>query len=180
MNSAPLAPIALIAAGLALVWLAILQVRASRMIRRYQQLVGGVSAGNLEQIMSMHVGRINQHERQIGELNHGLDALDRTLQTAIQRVGLVRFNPFDDVGGDQSFAIALLDQRGNGVVFSSLHHRSETRVYAKPIEGGRSSYTLSDEEAQALAQANAAPSAPRSVAVERARGPLEDGAPMGL
>ena len=132
------------------------------MISRYQQLVGGVSPGNLEQIMSMHVARINQHERQIGELSRGLDTLDQVLQTAIQRVGLVRFNPFGDVGGDQSFAIALLDQRGNGVVFSSLHHRNETRVYAKPIEAGRSGYALSDEEAQALAQANAAASVDRA------------------
>lgn len=150
---ASLTLVALIAAALALIWLAILQVRASRMIRRYQQLMSGVSAGNLEEIMSMHVGRINQHERQLGELNRGLDSLDRVLQTAIQRVGLVRFNPFDEVGGDQSFAIALLDQRGNGVVFSSLHNRNETRVYAKPVEAGRSAYALSDEEAQAVAQA---------------------------
>jgi hypothetical protein len=141
------------AAAIALLWLILLHIRASRMIRSYRQLIAGVSAGNLEEVMSMHVGRINQHERQIGELNRDLDALDRVLQTAIQRVGLVRFNPFDDVGGDQSFAIALLDQHGNGVVFSSLHHRNETRVYAKPIDGGRSRYTLSAEEEQALAQA---------------------------
>lgn len=146
---------ALVAALVALLWLAILQVRASRMIRRYQQLMSGARAGNLEEVMSMHVGRINQHERQIGDLNRGLDTLDQVLQSAIQRVGLVRFNPFGDVGGDQSFAIALLDQHGNGVVFSSLHNRTETRVYAKPVEAGRSSYALSDEEAQALAQANA-------------------------
>jgi len=65
----------------------------------------------------------------------------------------VRFNPFEDVGGDQSFAIALLDQHGNGLVLSSLHNRAETRVYAKPIQAGRSEYTLSAEEQQALAQA---------------------------
>jgi len=151
----PLTLTALAASALALIWLVILQIRSSRMIRRYQQLLGGVSAGNLEEIMALHVGRINEHERGLKELNLGLDALDRVLQTAIQRVGLVRFNPFEETGGDQSFAIALLDQHGNGIVFSSLHNRAETRVYAKPVQDGRSEYTLSTEEEQALAQANA-------------------------
>jgi hypothetical protein len=142
-----------VASGVALIWLVILQIRSSRLIRRYNHLLSGVSAGNLEEVMSMHVGRINQHDRHLSELDMGLDGLDRTLQTAIQRVGLVRFNPFEDVGGDQSFAIALLDQHGNGLVLSSLHNRAETRVYAKPVQGGRSEYTLSAEEQQALAQA---------------------------
>ncbi|HLY68061.1 MAG TPA: DUF4446 family protein [Chloroflexota bacterium] len=145
---------ALAAAGVALLWLVVLQVRTSRMLRRYQQLVGGASAGNLEEVMAMHVGRINEHERRLSGVTRDIQMLDSTLQTAIQRVGLVRFNPFDETGGDQSFAIALLDQQGNGLVLSSLHNRSETRVYAKPIEDGRSSYTLSDEEEQALTQAN--------------------------
>jgi len=123
------------------------------MLRRYRQLLSGVEAGNLEEVMSMHVGRINNHERHLGELDGAVQSLDRTLQTAIQRVGVVRFNPFQETGGDQSFAIALLDQAGNGVVISSLHSRAETRVYAKPVEAGRSSYTLSDEEQQALSQA---------------------------
>jgi hypothetical protein len=155
LDNSTLAIAALALAIVALLWLAILQVRTSRMLGRYRQLLSGVHAGNLEEIMAMHVGRINQHDRRLGDLDQGLDGLDRTLQTAIQRFGLVRFNPFDEVGGDQSFAIALLDQHGNGIVLSSLHNRAETRVYAKPIEGGRSRYTLSDEEEQALAQANA-------------------------
>ena len=147
--------IALALSVLALLWLAILQVRAGRMIRRYQQLVSGASAGNLEEVMAMHVGRINHHERRLADADRALDSLDAILQTAIQRVGLVRFNPFEEVGGDQSFAIAMLDQHGNGFVLSSLHNRNETRVYAKPIEGGQPRYTLSDEEAEALSQANA-------------------------
>jgi hypothetical protein len=155
LDTSTLSLVALTAAVLALVWLVILQLRTSRMLGRYQQLLSGVEAGNLEEIMSMHVGRINQHDRRLGDVDRGLDALDRVLQTVIQRVGLVRFNPFDEVGGDQSFAIALLDQHGNGFVLSSLHHRTETRVYAKPIEGGRSRYALSDEEEQALTEANA-------------------------
>ena len=71
----------------------------------------------------------------------------------MQHVGLVRYNPFQDTGGDQSFAIALLDQHGDGVVFSSLHNRSLTRIYAKPVKGGASALSLSEEEVQAVQQA---------------------------
>ena len=145
---------ALAAAGVAILWLVFLQIRTGAMIRNYRRFLNGASAGNLEEIMSMHVGRINQHEQRLGEIDQDVEALDRVLSTAIQRVGVVRFNPFDETGGDQSFAIALLDQHGNGMVLSSLHSRAETRVYAKPVEAGRSSYALSREEEQALAQAS--------------------------
>jgi len=137
----------------ALVWLVALTVRLSRAVRTYRELTGGVKPGNLEQIMSMHVGRINQHDRRLTEVDEALRNLTAVLVGAIQRVGLIRFNPFDETGGDQSFAIALLDQQGHGLVLSSLHNRTETRVYAKPVEGGRSRYTLSDEEQQAVTQA---------------------------
>jgi hypothetical protein len=66
---------------------------------------------------------------------------------------MVRFNPFSDTGGDQSFVIALLDGKNNGVVFSSLYTRGQPLVYAKPIEAGASRYQLSKEEADALARA---------------------------
>ena len=74
---------------------------------------------------------------------------------AFQRVGLVRFNPFEDTGGNQSFALALLDAEGNGWVLSSLHARSGTRVYAKAIREGRPEGALSEEEAAAIKQAGA-------------------------
>ncbi|MGH2365327.1 MAG: DUF4446 family protein [Chloroflexota bacterium] len=144
-----------IAAGLlaALVWLAALTVRLSRAVRTYRELTGGVKPGNLEQIMSMHVSRINQHDRRLTEVDEALRNLTSVLASAIQRVGLIRFNPFDETGGDQSFAIALLDQQGHGLVLTSLHNRAETRVYAKPVQAGQSRYTLSDEEQQAVSQA---------------------------
>jgi hypothetical protein len=68
-------------------------------------------------------------------------------------VGLVRFNPFEDTGGNQSFALALLDGRGDGFVVSSLHARAGTRVYAKAVTDGRSDGALSEEESDALRRA---------------------------
>jgi hypothetical protein len=66
----------------------------------------------------------------------------------------VRFNPFADKGGDQSFAVALLDDLGDGVVFTGLHSRTDVRVYCKPVVGGASTYPLTNEEAEAITRAN--------------------------
>jgi hypothetical protein len=85
-------------------------------------------------------------------------SVERDLLGAFSRVGLVRFNPFEDTGGNQSFALAMLDGSGNGFVVSSLHARAGTRLYAKAVAGGTSDSALSDEEAEALRQAMAKPS----------------------
>jgi hypothetical protein len=69
---------------------------------------------------------------------------------SLQHIGLVRFNPFEDTGSDQSFAIALLDDQRDGVVLSSLHGRANTRLFAKPVADGSSPHNLSDEETQAI------------------------------
>ena len=74
-------------------------------------------------------------------------------QGALERVGVVRFNPYHDTGGDYSFAVALLDAAGGGVVITGLYHRDRCRVYAKPVATWGSSYTLTDEEREAIARA---------------------------
>ena len=85
-----------------------------------------------------------------------LEHLARQTEEALSsnlRLGVVRFNPFEDTGGDQSFAIALIDKQGDGVVISSLHSRKETRVYAKPLKNRESAYPLTEEEKEAIARA---------------------------
>jgi hypothetical protein len=71
-------------------------------------------------------------------------------QRAVSRLGLVRYNPFDDTGGNQSFVVAALDARGDGVLLTSLHSRNGTRIYAKGVRAGQPDASLSDEEAEAL------------------------------
>jgi hypothetical protein len=72
---------------------------------------------------------------------------------SLQHVGVVRFNPYHDTGGDYSFAVAILDAGGHGVVLSGLYHRDRCRVYAKPVSAWASTYTLTDEELEAIDQA---------------------------
>jgi len=78
--------------------------------------------------------------------------------SALQHVGVVRFNPFHDTGGDYSFAVALLDASGAGVLLTGMYHRDQCRVYAKPVRAWTSEYELTDEERAAIEQARREPS----------------------
>lgn len=84
-----------------------------------------------------------------------LNQLSRQLESAIQRVGVVRYNPFEDTGSNQSFVLAMLDARGDGFVLSSLHSRQATRMFLKQVSGGKAESAISDEEAEALKLASA-------------------------
>lgn len=98
---------------------------------------------------------IRKLEEEIDSIDQELKALKEQSQIHIQKVGIVRFNPFRDVGGDQSFSIALLDANDMGIVITSLYGREGNRVYAKPIEHGQSKYQLSNEEREAIQRAKA-------------------------
>ena len=135
-----------------LLLVALLQsVRLRRAVRDYRALVGSGAGGEaLGDVLESHVGRVEEVRHRLGELETQHARLTERSATSIQHIGLVRFNPFEDTGSDQSFAIALLDDRRDGLVISSLHGRANTRVFAKPVQGGASSHTLSDEETQAI------------------------------
>jgi Protein of unknown function (DUF4446) len=131
--------------------LVILQsIRIGRAVNTYRRLVRDGSGGSLDDVLQAHVARVEQVRGRLGEIDAAQAVREHRSQTSIQHVGLVRFNPFEDTGSDQSFALALLDDRRDGVVISSLHGRTNTRLFAKPVEGGASSHALSDEEAQAI------------------------------
>ena len=133
-----------------LVFALLQSIRLRRAVRAYRALVRGGGEGTLSDVLESHVERVEDVRARLEELDRRHADLQRQSQTSIQHIGLVRFNPFDDTGSDQSFAIALLDDRRDGLVISSLHGRSNTRVFAKPVQGGSSSHTLSDEETQAI------------------------------
>ena len=105
---------------------------------------------SLESILDAHLDKVYAVARDLDELGARTAVVEVAQRRALQRTGLVRFNPFEDTGGNQSFALAILDAQGNGIVVSSLHSRTGTRVYGKAITGGRAETTLSDEEGEAL------------------------------
>jgi len=97
--------------------------------------------------------RLDAQETRIGRFEATLRQIGQILPHTIQGHGAIRYSAFENVGGDQSFSLALVDARGNGAMLSGLHSRDDTRVYAKPLTQWRSSYSLSAEEQQALGQA---------------------------
>lgn len=136
--------------GLLLVLVLVQSIRLGRALRRYRELVRDGESGSLHDRL---VGSAEQAVR-AGERMREIEATQATIESrtrrSLQHIGLVRFNPFEDTGSDQSFAIALLDDDRDGVVLSSLHGRANTRLFAKPVSGGTSQHALSDEESQAI------------------------------
>jgi hypothetical protein len=124
--------------------------RLRRATQAYRALVSDTQGGSLQQLLDGHLGKVVEVGAKLEQLAQLHEYLEVRSRGSLQHVGMVRFNPFEDTGSDQSFAIALLDDRRDGIVLSSLHGRGQTRVFAKPVEGGESTHTLSDEEAQAI------------------------------
>ncbi len=133
-----------------LVLVLVLLRRTSRLERRLAGVTRGAEGQSLEAILEAHLDKVYAVAREVDELAARSAVLEATQRKAFQRVGLVRFNPFEDTGGNQSFALALLDEHGDGFVMSSLHARAGTRVYGKAITKGTSEANLSEEEAEAL------------------------------
>jgi len=104
---------------------------------------------NLEEILS----RFQNLEKSFAKISKELEDIKLQNKSSIQKIGAIRFNPFKEVGGDQSFSIALLDANDDGVVITSLYTREGNRVYGKPIKNGASEYALSNEEKQAIEKA---------------------------
>jgi hypothetical protein len=130
-----------------------LWMNLSYLKKRYRKMMTGVDGANLERLLIGHIDEVKQvveENRRIDAENQRINAL---LQRAITRVGVVRFRAFDDMGSDLSYAVALLDAENNGVILSSIFGREDSCSYVKPIQAGQSSYTLTEEEQQALHQA---------------------------
>lgn len=131
--------------------------RASYQLRRFrllhQRLWEEVDAPGLEAWVQRLDGRLGQLAERLRELKESVGELARGQERCIQKVGMVRYNAFEDVGGELSFSLALLDAHNDGVVLSGLYSREESRIYAKPIEEGKSAINLSEEEREALRKA---------------------------
>ena len=152
-SAGSVAVVALVLALLALGFTVFLLARQQRLLGQYQHLMTGTTGGNLEQMLNDHVTRVRETASRVEAVDQLAHRLEKAAYFSLQHLGVVRFNPFHDTGGDQSFAIALVDGHGNGVVLSSLHGRDATRVYAKPLQRWESTYSLTDEEKQAIALA---------------------------
>lgn len=136
-------------AGLAMGGVAL--VISWRLRRLWQRLSKETNQEQLAKILEKLLDHLGTSEKTQAEIKHVLEGQILAAQAHFQKVGIVRFNPFPDSGGDQSFVLALLDGQNKGFVISSLHARQETRIYLKPVSGGKGKeFPLSKEEEQAI------------------------------
>jgi hypothetical protein len=133
-------------AGLAL-------ITTNRLGQRFTAALGESDQDSLESTLAAHLTRVEEVDRRLTELDSEYKQLAIKGSLASQKISIVRFNPFGDTGGDQSFSLAVLDAHDSGYVLTSIHGRQGTRVYVKPVDFGKSKYTLSAEEQQSLNQA---------------------------
>jgi len=140
--------------GFIFLWLGTLTFFLFRTIRHYQKLTEGIEKKHLQAVLEKILKNLGEEKKQIATLSKRVKKLEKENLFNIQKIGLVRFNPFSEVGGNQSFSLALLDGEDSGLVISSLHSREVTRIYAKPVKKGKAvGYQLSTEEIQAIKNA---------------------------
>jgi hypothetical protein len=129
-----------------LLWILMIEIRLKK-------IFSGTNARNLEEMIVIVGKKINQLEQTQAEINNHLTKIDDRLNKSIRNIETIRFNPFIDAGSNQSFAIAFMNDEGNGVVMSSLYARDRMSIFAKSIVNGKSSFELSNEEKEVLEKA---------------------------
>ncbi|MCM8901667.1 DUF4446 family protein [Caldicoprobacter algeriensis] len=128
-------------------------IKTRKIIRKYKRLMRGMDNKNLEALLMHHLDCVKNNTVKIQDLEHRYQNLSKELESCVQRIGIIRYNPFEQMGSDLSFSVALLDKNNNGVVLTGLFTRSSSSIYAKPIQNGTSTYPLSQEEMEAINRA---------------------------
>lgn len=131
-----------------LIFSIIYMIRLNKKYISFMKKMG--NGNNLDEMLRKYLEDVKEIKKDNSEIKAYYTKLDSDIASCIQKVGLVRYNAFRDVGSDLSFAIALLDREDNGVVLNGLYGSESSNIYAKPIKNGTSSYQLSDEEKYAL------------------------------
>lgn len=117
---------------------------------KYNKFMNGLSGASIEDVLNDCIDKVNGIADKNKDIEYQLNTIRRNMYYCIQKVGVIRYNAFDNVGSDLSFSIALLDNNDDGLVLSSLYSRDSSSTYAKPVTGGKSKYALSAEEIKAI------------------------------
>lgn len=135
----------------AFLWIVILTYQFLKLKNHYNTLIAGVSKRTLEGVLTNIVKDVHDAKKNIANLSSRCDTIEKDSLLHIQKIGLLRFNPFKDTGGDQSFILSLLNEKDTGVVITALYSRSGTRWYAKKVVNGKGAdHNLSEDEKEAL------------------------------
>lgn len=136
-----------------LVWLTALSFFIYTISEHYRRLVQKTGKDDLKSILETLLTGQDKSEANLKRIEQETVEFGKKVQAHIQKVGVVKFSPYQETGGNQSFALSLLDGQDNGVVILSLHGREGTRIYLKTVQAGKSKHVLSIEERQAIEEA---------------------------
>jgi hypothetical protein len=166
LNSVPLLiPILVVALLVGFLTLVVLHIKLSARFRAlnelWDRLSEGLTVGNLEQILQQQLRHSSAVDEEIHLVKERLSSAEVKLKSSKRYVGLVRYDAFNDVGGGQSFSMAVFDEEGDGAVVTSQVGRMDCRVFGKLLRGGRSDTNLTAEEDQAIEEAVAGRSRPK-------------------
>ena len=132
-------------------------VRLSTMRSRYRAMMRGSEIDDIEGMLIRHIDKVESVAATNARILEENKRIRKFLRKTIVRVAMVRFRAFEDMGGDLSYAVAMLDANNDGLIFSSIFARADSRSYIKPIKHGSSAYALTDEEKSVLEEAMAQP-----------------------
>lgn len=141
--------VALVCAALIVAVAALVQI--VKLKKRYNKAMGeGEETKSLEEKFKEFYETSAEIKEKYDKISEAVMDLSKNMDKCVQKVGIIRYNPFDEAGGNLCFAIALLDSENNGIILNGIHSRTGCYTYAKPVEMGVSEYVLSEEEMQAL------------------------------
>lgn len=146
----------LVSVGLCILFIAfvIIMIKFVSLNKRYKEFMKKIGNGkNIEEDLENYMYRVERVEKQNAEIKGFIEAMDKNMANCIQKIGIVRYNAFKDTGSDLSFALAMLDEKNNGIVLNGIYSREMSNIYAKPVENGKSKYTISEEEQEAIQKA---------------------------
>ncbi len=129
-------------------------IKLSKLKRNYSTFMKKIGNGNnIQESLEEYMNQVKNVQKENIEIKNYCKQLNETIATCIQKVGLVRYSAFKDTGSDLSFTLALLNEENTGVVLNGIYSREMSNIYSKPVEKGISTYTLSEEEQQAINKA---------------------------
>ena len=129
-------------------------IKTNKIGKKYKEFMRKIGNGkDLEEDLENYIHRVERVEKQNGEIVQTCNEMSKSLEKCIQKVGVVRYNAFENTGSDLSFALALLDNKDNGIVLNGIFSRESSNLYAKPVISGKSSYSISEEEEKAIEKA---------------------------
>ena len=128
--------------------------KLSALNKKYGNFMKNIVDGkNIEEDLENYMYRVERVEKQNVEIKNLIEITNKNMANCVQKIGIVRYNAFKDTGSDLSFALAMLDENNSGIVLNGIYSREMSNIYAKPVENGKSKYTISEEEMEAIQKA---------------------------